>query len=183
MADPYKLRVKLGAHEFEAEGTEDAVKEQFNAWKDLISTLSQTTRPAGPSVPPVSRLHDVVEEVRTKDGFNTQTWDIFICDDKRKLITLKVNPSGETRDPDAALLVMYGYKRAFQMDEVKVGRLKEALAVSGLRPDRMDRTLSDYIAKGFLLKTGRGPGGKYRLTTTGYDRADALAKNLFEQLV
>jgi hypothetical protein len=37
----YKLRVKLGDHEFEAEGEEASVKLQFDQFKELLSQLPQ----------------------------------------------------------------------------------------------------------------------------------------------
>ena len=35
----YRLKVKVGEHEFEADGPVETVKEQFEAFKDLIESL------------------------------------------------------------------------------------------------------------------------------------------------
>jgi hypothetical protein len=182
VTSPHKIRMKIGNDEFEAEGSEQVVTQLFDSWKDLLSARTASSKGRVPDPPFVSRLSHVVDEVRTKNGI-TATWDIFDCNDKKKLVTLQVHPSGETRDADAVLLALYGFKQVFQMEEVKVGRLKESLALSGLRPDRIDRTAAGYVQTGLLLKTGRGPGGRYRLTNTGYERADLLAKSLFEKLL
>ncbi len=179
-----KIRMKIGSDEFEAEGSEEVVSQLFAAWKELVAArAAQPAKLNPPAMPTPSRLSQVVDEVKAKDGLTYAPWDIFECDDKKKLVTLRVNPSGETRDADAVLLVLYGFKRAWEVNEVKVGRVKESLAMSGLRPDRIDKTVDGYIDQGLVLKAGRGPGGRYRLTNTGYERADALAKSLFEKFV
>lgn len=178
-----KIHMTVNGNEFNGEGEDSLVRDLFNDWKQLLmDTKPATGRPTSPTPPNPSRFSRIVEEVKTKDGTIGATWDIFEVDEKKKLIALRVNPTGETRDADAILLLLYGFKQSWQADEVKVTTLKRCLAVSGLRPDRIDRTMASYIPQ-FVFKTGRGPGGKYRLTTPGFERADGLARSLFEQLV
>lgn len=174
----YKIRIKVGPHEFEAEGPRDAVEAQFAVWKELIQAQPQAkvSDKQGPVLP------TNVTEVRTREGYFSAPWDIFNVDEKRKLVTLKAHPAGENRDADAILLILYGYLKANQQDEIVVTKIKESLGVSGLNPDRIDRTVGKYIGEGLLLKTGRGKGGKYRLTNTGLARADELARLLFEKM-
>lgn len=179
--DTYKLRVKIGIHEFEAEGPAEVVKAQFEDWKTLVSSMPSSA--AAPHVSdPAKRLLSRVTEVQTSEG-PAVPWDIFNSDEKRKLLTLRVHPTSDTRDADAALLILYGYKQYYQQDEVLVTKLKESLEVSGLRPDRIDRILGVHAKAGLVLKTGRAKGGKYRLTNTGFNRADEMARELFAQLV
>lgn len=177
--DTYKLRIKVGPHEFEAEGPKDEVTAQFEAWKELIKSFPETSRANNQTL---SKVAGVATEVRTPEGF-TATWDIFNIDDKRKLVTLRVHPTGEQKFADAALLILYGYRQANQQEEVLVTKLKESMEVSGLRPGRVDRTVAPHINAGFLMKAGLGKGGKYRLTNTGFAKADEMAKILFEKLV
>lgn len=174
MDDAYKLRVKIGPHEFEAEGPKDVVISQFETWKELIASPS-AAQPTNPRFPPA------VTEVRTREGY-AAPWDIFNADEKHKLITLRVHPTGDTREADAVLLTLYGYRQTWQQDEVPVTRIKESLEVSGLRPGRIDRAVAPYIRSGLLIKTGRGKGGKYRLTNTGFAKADEMARTLFEKI-
>ena len=42
MDELYRLKIKVGPHEFDAEGPADAVREQFKDWKDLIAFAPQT---------------------------------------------------------------------------------------------------------------------------------------------
>lgn len=46
----YRLKIKIGVHEFEAEGPADVVNEQFQAFKDLISSASVMSASVSPSV-------------------------------------------------------------------------------------------------------------------------------------
>ena len=51
--DSYRIRVKVGPHEFEAEGPEGIVKEQFEVFRDLIlKTPENATRQSIPEQSP-----------------------------------------------------------------------------------------------------------------------------------
>ena len=52
MAD-YRLKIKIGEHEFEADGPVDAVKSQFEAFKELITSLTaqKQTNPSATRIP------------------------------------------------------------------------------------------------------------------------------------
>lgn len=91
--ETFRLRVKIGPHEFEAEGPKDSVMAQFEAWKTLIGSTPATT-------PPVSKVVAPATEVPTREGLSAP-WDVFEVDEKRRLVTLRVHPTGETRDADA----------------------------------------------------------------------------------
>ncbi|HKQ59497.1 MAG TPA: hypothetical protein VJY35_16655 [Candidatus Eisenbacteria bacterium] len=171
----HKLRVRVGVHEFEAEGTEEAVAAQFAVWKELINGSS--AKPLQPS-PPAARG----TEPRAREGY-IHIPGVFMTDDKRKLVTLEVHPPGESREADALLLLLYGYSTVYSLDLVPVTKLLEAMAVSGLRVDRVDRALAPHTRAGYVLKAGRGKGGKYRLSNTGHARAEEMAKELSGKLV
>ena len=183
-----RLKVKVGNHEFDAEGPPEQVSAQFQAWKELITALpvAPQTSPQHDGRRTITLPVDAVEEVKTREG-RSATWDIFggYEDD---LMTLKVHPpAGDTRDSDAILLVLYGYRKAGNegagLAEVPVTKLKESLEVSGMRIGRIDRAAAPYLKSGYLLKSGRGKGGIYRLTNTGFSKAEEMARKLFEQLV
>ncbi len=185
-----RLKVKIGVHEFDAEGPADQIAAQFQAWKELIAALpaAAPTQPSGSMTGrrTITLPIDAVEEVKTPDG-RSAPWDIFGNDSDRDLMTLKVHPpAGETRDGDAILLVMYGYRKCGNegagLVEVPVTKLKESLDVSGIRIARIDRAVAPYLKSGYLLKTGRGKGGVYRLTNTGFTKGEAMAHQLFSQL-
>jgi len=157
-----RLKVKVGQHEFEAEGPAEQVAAQYESWKELVSNLAKV---------------GAVTEAETREE------TIFSCDKKGGLISLKVHPpAGESRAGDAILLVLYGFRKAGNdgagMAEVPVSKLKESLDVSGLGVRRIDRAAQAYIRSGYVLKSGRRRGGIYRLTNTGYARAEEIAQEL-----
>jgi hypothetical protein len=179
-----KLKVKVGLNEFEAEGPADQVAAQFETWRQLLAA-SPPAAPAIAAGTPVIPAANVTE-VKTRDGFSAP-WDIFQIDEKHNLVTLKVHPpAGESRDADAILLILFGYRKAGNggagASEVPVTKLKESLEVSGLRIERIDRAVAGYLASGFVLKSGRAKGGIYRLSNTGYTRAEEMAQRLFAQI-
>jgi len=186
--DTSKLRVKVGVHEFEAEGPAEHITAQYQIWKEMIATAPQSTPAAAPKPNGSAIPASMVTEVKTRDGY-AAPWDIFNMDESDgDLMVLRVHPpAGDTRDADAILLVMYGYRKAGAdgngVSEVPVTTLKRSLEIAGLRVPRIDRAVAPYLKAGYLLKTGSGKGGKYRLTVTGFAKAEEMAHKLISQLV
>ena len=160
------MRLKVGPHEFEAEGPRDVVAAHFEAWKQLIAPRPFNEGAAGPPASSPAAAGDLR--------------DLFVADKWRHLITLRVSPTGATRLADAALLILYGYQQCLGVDgqDVPATRLKEALAGSGHRRLRIDRTLAGYVAARLLKKTGHRKGTAYELTPEGVQRAEKLAHAL-----
>src|SRR5450759_5775481 len=113
-----KLRVKIGVHEFDAEGPPEAVSAQFEAWRSMVASLGQDQGAA-------QKVRDQKPHVGDHNGDGgvgpvALASDIFNFDEKRKLLSLTVHPTGEARDADALLLLLGGYKQVRQLDEVPV---------------------------------------------------------------
>ncbi|MBA3355288.1 MAG: hypothetical protein H0U18_04985 [Pyrinomonadaceae bacterium] len=176
-----KLRIKIGEHEFEAEGPAEQVAAQFEAWKELVASLPKDTNGSHAPRTPSGRLPKNVTEVQTPDGFAVP-WDVFEVDEKRKLVTLKVLPTGEDREAVALLLLLFGHRKTFEQQEVLATRLIEAMQVSGFKQVRVDRTLAKFVNAGLVLNSGQRKGSKYRLTNTGYARAEEEARELFARI-
>jgi hypothetical protein len=64
-----------------------------------------------------------------------------------------------------------------------VTKLTEAMALSGLKVVRVDRAIDPHTTAGLVLKSGRGKGGKYRLSNTGLQRAEQLTVELRSRMV
>ena len=173
-AEVAKLRVKIGPHEFEAEGPRDVVAQHFEAWKQLVAARPFGEGTAGPLV---SRVDATAGKSAAggMEGFN-----LFAADAQRNLVTLRASVGGKAPHADAALLILYGYHRCFGADgqEVLATRLKQALAASGYRRKRLDRTLARHVAARLVKHTGRRKGSTYELTPTGHQRAEGLAQAL-----
>jgi hypothetical protein len=163
------LRVKVGSHEFEAEGSEESVKAQFEAWKELVAASPASSDPADP---------EQQQDQEQTSGDQRELGRVFSIDSRRKLVSLRILPRGERRDADALLLLLYGYERGLGQEEVLAGRLKQSLAVSGRRIDRIDRAIAPHDRANHVLKGGTGKGGKYSLSNTGREIAVQLMRGL-----
>jgi hypothetical protein len=108
---------------------------------------------------------------------------IFTIDDKRDLVTLRILPTGEDRHREAVLLVLYGYLRLRNSDEVVVTKLKASLESSGSAPDRVDRAAIPSQREGLLVKGGSGKGGRYRLTNKGIAKSEEIITSQLRQLM
>lgn len=174
--DTIKLRLKVGQHEFEAEGPKEEVQAQFEAWKSLINAAPVAAAET-PAAGNQTNSHGSTNTVNKPDDPHL---DLFESDGNT--ITLRAYPSGEQAD-DAVLLVAYAFKRIHNQDILSSVLLGKSLRLSGGTVDRVDRVVNNQIAKGFMMKAGGvGRGTKYRLTNTGSVRAEALARELFGRL-
>jgi hypothetical protein len=168
----YKLYIKVGPHEFNGEGPEEAVKKSFEDWKSLITSTPavEITKPV-PSQSPGGN-----GSITLRDG--DLLAKLFLLDEKRGLVTLRILPRGDEREADAALLVLLGFRLMKEQDEVLVTQLKPALKQSGCNVDRVDAVVAKYQREGLINKGGSGKGGKYSLTNSGAEKAAAIAQGL-----
>src|SRR5438105_153407 len=100
-----RLKVKIGPHEFEAEGPPESVAAQFEAWQSLVTAM-------GGASPKEQEPQDNANanDRQTSPG---ELPNIFKVDRAKRFVTLRVFPAtGERRDADALLLILYGYKQA-----------------------------------------------------------------------
>src|SRR5262249_19667569 len=137
--DTARIRVKIGVHEFDAEGPAAQVADQFESWKALISAVPTTNNSNQAAAIPANE--NVLAGMKTAlDAIQQDRLaPLFQCDDKRDVVTLRSLPIGEDRHREAVLLVLYGFLRLRNVDEVIVTKLKTALETSGSAPDRIDR--------------------------------------------
>jgi len=164
-----RLRLRVGSNEFEAEGSREFVESQVEAWKHLFSGTARQNEPA--------------ERESPQDGSEERDpSDVFSVDEERSMVSLTTQPTGDQREADAALLILYGFRALAEQETVLVGRVKDALEESGFRPGRIDRILAPHVKSGLVLKSGQGKGSKYRLSNTGLSSARGLAQSLAAQL-
>ena len=171
--ETYKLHIKVGPHEFQGEGPEETVKKNFEDWKSMIATIgaepverSSSALAANPGNGAFAGLQDI------------QAGRLFLLDDKKGLVTLRILPRGEDRDADAVLLILLGFRRLRDQVEIPVTQLKPSLKQSGCNVDRVDAVVARYLRKGLLNKGGSGKGGRYSLTNSGTQKANSIALGL-----
>jgi hypothetical protein len=167
--EPYKLHLKIGPHEFSAEGPIDVVKQDYEAWKVLIRSapaeIEESSRPSGDNGGTAVTAEPIARD---------QIEKIYLLDEKRDMLSLRMLPRSDDRDADVLLLVILGYKLAKQVDEVMVTQLKPAMRQSGCLVERVDQVAAKYVRRGLLNKGGVGKGGRYSLTNSGLEKATSL---------
>jgi hypothetical protein len=172
--EPYRLKVRVGTHEFEAEGSQEAVERQFALWREMIAAVPAST-PELPSPPPPLTggitptgtatnivLPGVFDKIFRRDG---------------RVITLTVLPAGDRREQDAALLILLGQQLYNGEEQVTGQTLLDGLKRSGLPIERADRMFGDYMDQ-YVLRSGIHRAVRYRLTNPGVTKAKELGTAL-----
>jgi len=168
-----RIKVKIGDHEFEAEGPTELVKEQFAAFKDIISSLPTKSGAFSSLKPdsnqensyiPASHAHVELEKILHVSG---------------RVVSLTALP---TSTEDAALLIMLGHKDMRNNVSVTGQDIGDGLAQSGKPVDRVDRLLDKAISEAYILKTGIKRSTRYRLTNQGLNKAVSIARDLIANL-
>lgn len=174
MAETHKLRIKIGDAEFEAEGSQESIKLQYDAF---LAALAAAPKAAPASARSTSSSHSSTD---TAAGAN-QDQDQLVAkayngDADKDLVSLKYLPKGETREADALLLLIYGYSKLKGAEAVLGTQLLRAARQSGLTLDRVDRHIVKHDA--FLMKGGARKGMKYSLNNQGFVKAAELLSQL-----
>lgn len=169
----YKLRVKIADHEFEAEGDEEVVKQQFQEFKALINeSQSKFSKPTDREIKQNGQVFP------PDLGQAIQLEKIVRYDEKTRRVSLTALPQGDDREADAVLLLLLAAKQFRNEDDILVTVLKDALQQSGCPIERMDRVMDKYEKHNLVLRSGLTKGGRYRLTNQGLMKAGEIAKQL-----
>jgi hypothetical protein len=173
--DTYKLQLRIGPHEFCAEGPVNDVRQDFDMWKRMIQDFPNQT-----TVSPVDMPQTQNTPTWVQDGLpiRSEVERLYLADEKRGIVSLRILPRSEERNAEALLLVLLGYRVMLGAEEVAVTSLRPALKQSGCSVDRVDSIAEKNVRRGILNKGGRGKGGKYSLTNSGIERARGIATEL-----
>ena len=158
---PYKLQVKIGNAEFNAEGPETSVKAQFDAFMEVLRQSGAAARG---------------NESRSDSVTDSEVQRAFSSDDNG-IVSLRVLPKTDRRDADALILLIWGFRQLQSLTDVSALDLAAAGRQSGLQIDRIDRVIApngQYVSKG-----GAKRGTRYALNNPGADYAKALLARLF----
>jgi hypothetical protein len=163
MDTPYRLKIKIGEFEFDAEGQADVVQAQFALFKEMIATappkssapLQDTAKPDLEHTP-----HQPLEKIMKSEG---------------RVVSLTAK--GETVD-EAVLLILLGQKDLRNNQEVTGSEIMDGLKLSGYQLGRVDRVTDKLTGDGDVITTGLNRGRRYRLTNQGFAKALHIAKEL-----
>lgn len=167
--ETYKIKVKLGDYEFEAEGPSDIVKEQFESFKELIGSVP--SKQATPPVPPVQQTQQKQENTE-ENGF--PLYDKVFKVDGRVVSLTALPPS----TADAILMLTLAQRHYRKNEGVTGSEIIDGLKQSGYTIDRIDRQMDKFVSDGLVIRIGKARGTRYRLTNQGLLKAQTIAKDV-----
>jgi len=182
MDDSYRMRLKIGSHEFEADGPVDVVQEQAKRFMELIAAL-----PAERVMPPlpahrepnaaVDALLPPVPPQSTTLSFPKIDLELNkIMKVDERIVSLTVRPKNPD---DAALLLLYGQKMLRENDSVTGAEVMGGItATGGLSIGRVDRLLENLARGGDVIVVGEHRSKRYRLTNAGLNKVRQVAGEL-----
>lgn len=178
MTDPHRIKIKINGAEFEAEGSSEDVKAQYQAFIDLMKMQ--------PAAAPEPKKNPGDEVPLKETGAGIPGGDSGLSDEllarvfqvsKDGVVSLRVLPKSAQRDADALLLLVYGYKRLKNADNIFGTQLMKAAKFSGIQVDRIDRSFGSNGQ--YLIRGGRKRSANYTLNNLGISAAEDMVKMIF----
>jgi len=168
-----RIKVKIGDNEFEAEGPVDTVTAQFEAFKNILSSVEIQKKPEIIELP----ANTVEKSAEIKEPSHVPIDKILHA--SGRVVSLTALPASTL---DAALLILLGHKDMRNNVSVTGQEIGDGLAQSGRPVPRVDRIMERAMADAHVLKTGVKRGTRYRLTNQGLLKALAVANELIASL-
>jgi hypothetical protein len=169
MDTPHRLKIKIGQHEFEAEGTSETVQQQFEAFKELVKLAPPTFLPDSVQSSQSSTEAKSTQLSKADVPSNGKALSkIMRVDDRVVSLTIRPNDLFE-----AILLILFGQKELRQNDSVTGSEILDGLKGTGgfSYVKRVDRYLENLAKDGEVIVIGEHRAKRYRLTNAGYTRA------------
>src|ERR1019366_4705825 len=164
-----RIKIRIGEHEFDAEGPVETVQSQFEAFKEIISGLASQAA--------IKQAADVYK-VNNKKTLSPPTEHVElekIVHVSGRIVSLTALP---VSTEDAALIIMLGHKDMRNHVSVTGQEIGDGLAQSGRPVPRVDRLLDKAIGQALILKSGIKRSTRYRLTNQGQAKALLIANEL-----
>lgn len=175
MDNIYRLKIKVGPNEFEAEGDREAVQEQFNSWKELIAIMAHAAQAQPQNDAPSPDFQPPPPPPKTDLASTDYSLDKIMKTDDR-IVSMTVRPKSLE---DGILLMLYGQKILRIQESVTGYEILEGLKATGvLSVGRIDRMLERAASDGQVIVTGKNRAKRYRLTNAGLAKARQIASDL-----
>ena len=165
-ASSYRLKVRFGNSDFEAEGPTEIVTEAYQGFLTAVTLCPAET----PRV-------DVSEEIESagqthREGYPSSLLErAFIVDGES--VSLRSLPSSDKGD--ALVLLIYGYRTLVAKQAVTGNELASAARQSGLALNRVDR----FIPEDYVMRGGSGNAKRYHLNNRGIEYAENMLEQMF----
>jgi hypothetical protein len=165
----HRIKIKLGDAEFEAEGAEDKVQAQYEQF------LAAMERAGAQPAKPKPRVGDAQHGGGggAAGGNSDQLGRIFEFR-QDGLIVFRVHPPETMDQADVLALLLLGYRKLGDKNNVLSTQLSRSARQSGLGDVRIDLMAQPHIPR-FILRGGQRKGTTYTLTTQGETRAQEVA--------
>jgi len=175
MDGSYRLKIKIGPHEFDAEGSPDVVQEQFRIFKEMIAAVPAMPTPQPQPTPTPTAETAQINQNRA-DTAPQEPALSKITKVEDRIISLTVRP--RTVD-DAVLLLLYSQKTLRDNDAVTGAEVMNGItATGGMSVDRVDKLLERLGRDGDVIVIGERRSKRYRLTNAGATKARQIATDL-----
>jgi len=169
--DQNKLRIKIGDHEFEAEGPPEIVQAQLAAFKELLANPQTRTKQSE------TTDHYAQNPTQQQTASNGPLTLEKIIKVEGRVVSLTAHTSSLE---DALMLLLLGQKTFRSNDGVTGGELVDGLKRSGQSTDHMGRTLEKIASEGNIIITGAHRGKRYRMTNQGVTKAQQIARGVID---
>ncbi len=181
--DSLRLRVKASEYELEAEGGQDFIRQQYEAFRQLLEDVAQKPvstdsfdSSTSPQLPTSPLPDEKISHQRSSQAGIFRK--LLVWDERTQRVTSTVIPDGPMRIADTVLLLLLGYRELRGLSQVPALLLNEGLRSAGFNEFRLDRTMVPYLKERLVLRSGVGKGSHYRLTTRGVKHANELVRTL-----
>src|SRR5438552_581863 len=153
--DIYKLKIKLGEHEFDAEGPVDVVQAQFATFRELIEALPKTARQTTPA--PINL--DAPFQSTTPPSLKGELMLDKIMRQEGRVVSLTAR--GASLE-DEILLLLLGQRKLKSNDSVSGGEILDGLRLTGRTVNRIDYQMDKMTEAGDVITVGTNRARRYR---------------------
>jgi hypothetical protein len=158
-----RIHFRYGAYELELEGMAEAVERQFETIRRMLAPPNpepavQTPAPTAP----------VAEETAGNASLDS------VVRMRGKICSL----AAPAATADAVLLILMAQRHYRKNEAVSGLEIMEGLRDSGIRVPRVDTVLTRHVRSALVVVTGRHRRRRYRLSLSGVERAQQIARNL-----
>jgi hypothetical protein len=168
--ESYRLKIKIGNHEFEAEGPAEIVQQQFAEFRELLT-----------AVPPKPEAEQPETAPRQEAADNSAPLPHLPLEKIMKVEGRVVSLTAKCDTVDEAItLALLGQKEFRSNQSVSGAEIMDGLKQSGYILPRIDKMLDKLSADGKVMTIGVRRSRRYRLTNQGLRFALQTAKELLE---
>ena len=173
-----KIKMRVGVHEFEAEGSQSFVQAERQRFEALVRATHVPTETPMAIQPQGSIQARSTSSIAAPE--KERYAKIFKVDGQGVLALIGQLP-GKDRERDAIILLLLGYQTMLMKNTVTGADLTKSMNHSGYPTIRVDRMMGKYNTDGTILTGGKQRRGRYYyLSAPGAEKAKSLAEEMLK---